>query len=118
MTTQHQEPPFILINTFFPADHGFEELLAFQLAEMNALSEEAKACGWLGNEVYRSEDGASLIVITRFRSVGAREEWARTKRARQHVEQLKPLVKEIISIPVAFVAAHGAGDFSQNGSSK
>jgi heme-degrading monooxygenase HmoA len=118
MTAQHQDPPFILINTFRPVDDKIDELLAFQLAEMNALSEEAKASGWLGNEVYRSEDGASLIVITRFRSVEAREEWARTKRARQHIEQLKPLVREIISIPVAFAAAHGAGDLSQKGASE
>lgn len=118
MTTLNEETPFILINTFKPVDHSIDELLAFQLAEMKAMSAEAEACGWLGNEVYQSEDGTSLVVVTRFRSTEAREKWAQTKRAKMHVEQLMPLVRDISSVPVAFVASHGASAFAQTGVAK
>ena len=99
--------PFILVNTFTAVEGGIDELLAFQLAEMRAMAPEATACGWLGNEVYLSEDAASLIVITRFRSKEAHATWAATERSRRHVDELMPLVTGVSSVPVRFLAAHG-----------
>ena len=99
--------PCTLINTFSAVDGGMDALAAFQLAEMQDMGAEAAACGWLGNEVYRSLDGASLIVVTRFRSLEARDRWAATERFQRHVQELMPLVKGVASIPVALLAAHG-----------
>lgn len=107
MSAPPNENPYILINTFTAVEGGIDALIAFQLAEMKDMSAEAAAYGWLGNEVYRSEDGASLIVVTRFQSIEAREKWAGTERSRQHVQQLMPLVRDVTSIPVTFLAAHG-----------
>lgn len=107
MSTPTVENPHILVNTFTPVEGGTDALVAFQLAEMQDMAAEAAACGWLGNEVYRSDDGASLIVVTRFRSVEARETWAATTRAQQHVRELLPLVRDVTSVPVRFLAGHG-----------
>lgn len=107
MSALPNENPYILVNTFTAVEGGIGALIAFQLAEMQDMSAEATAYGWLGNEVYRSEDGASLIVVTRFKSVEAREMWAETERSRQHVQQLMPLVNDVASVPVTFLAAHG-----------
>lgn len=68
---------------------------------------EAAALGWLGNEVYRSRDGASLVVVTRFRSSEARERWARTRRSQLHVRKLRSLVNDVASVLVTLVAVHG-----------
>ncbi len=101
--------PFTLINTFTAVDGGIDTLAAFQIAEMQDMSAEALAYGWLGNEVYRSDDDTSLIVLTRFRSAEAKEGWSQTDRFQQHVEDLGPLVQNVTSTPVTFVAAHGDG---------
>lgn len=103
-----QDPnPFISINTFTAVEGGIDALVAFQIAEMQDMSEEAAAHGWLGNEVYRSLDDASLVVLTRFRSADARARWAQTDRFRRHVDDLEPLVENVTAIPVSFLAAHG-----------
>ena len=107
MTDRHDQSPFISINTFIAVEGGLDALTAFQIAEMEEMSEQATAHGWLGNEVYRSCDDTSLIVLTRFRSAEARERWAETDRFRRHVEDLRPLIQNGTSTPVAFVAAHG-----------
>lgn len=99
--------PYTLVNTFTAIEGGIDALTAFQLSEMRDMGAEAASHGWLGNEVYRSEDGASLIVVTRFKSVESREKWAETERSRRHVRELMPLVKDITSVPVTFLAAHG-----------
>ena len=114
MTDRHRQSPYISINTFTAVGGDIDALTAFQIAEMRDMSDEATAYGWLGNEVYRSRDGASLIVVTRFRSAEARESWAQTDRFRQHVDDLAPLIEDVTSVPVTFLAAHGdsplAGD--------
>ena len=99
--------PYVLINTFTAEVGDVDALVALQLAETAEMDAQATSCGWLGNEVYRSVDGASLIVVTRFQSEEAKEKWAATERFRQHLEALMPLVKNVSSVPVTFVAAHG-----------
>lgn len=71
---------------------------------------QATEHGWLNNEVYRSDDGSSLIVVTRFRSPEAKEQWAKTDQFKRHVEDLEPFVESVTSVPVTFVAAHGNHD--------
>lgn len=107
MTDQQTQSPFILINTFTAVEGAINALTAFQIAEMQDMSAEATAHGWLGNEVYRSEDDTALIVVTRFRSAEAKQSWAQGERFRQHVAQLQPLIQSVASIPVTFLAAHG-----------
>jgi heme-degrading monooxygenase HmoA len=107
MTDQQDQRPSISINTFTAVEGGVDALAAFQIAEMQDMSAEATAHGWLGNEVYCSDDDTSLIVLTRFRSAEAKESWAQTDRFRQHFEQLQPLIQNVTSIPVTFLAAHG-----------
>jgi heme-degrading monooxygenase HmoA len=107
--TDHHPGQFISINTFTAVEGGIDALAAFQISEMQDMSDEAAAHGWLGNQVYRSLDGASLVVLTRFRSAVARERWAQTDRFRQHVDDLEPLIQDVTSIPVSFLAAHGEG---------
>ncbi len=107
MTNSQDQSPFIAINTFTAVDGGIDALTAFQIAEMEEMSGEATAQGWLGNEVYRSRDDTRLIVLTRFRSAEARERWAETDRFRRHVDDLRPLIRNGTSVPVTFVAAHG-----------
>ncbi len=107
--------PYTLINTFTTIDGGIDALAAFQIAEMQDMSTEAAAHGWLGNEVYRSHDDTSLIVVTRFRSATAKDSWAGTDRFRRHVEDLEPLVHDVTSVPVTWVAAHGADRRADHG---
>lgn len=107
MNSPQQDGPYTLINTFSAVEGGMDALVAFQLAEMKDMGAEATACGWLSNEVYRSLDGANLIVITRFRSSEDRDKWAATERFQRHVQELKPLVKDVVSVAVTFLAAHG-----------
>ncbi|PBB08249.1 hypothetical protein CKW39_10625 [Kocuria sp. WRN011] len=107
MTNQQNQSPYILVNTFTAIQGGIDALSAFQLTEMQDLRDEATEHGWLSNEVYQSQDGASLIVITRFLSEEAKNSWGRTERFRRHVEALEPLVQNVTSIPVTFLAAHG-----------
>lgn len=73
MSAPTNDEPYTLVNTFRAVEGGIDALIAFQLAEMRDMGANAAACGWLGNEAYRSEDGTSLIVVTRFKSVVARE---------------------------------------------
>lgn len=107
MTEQQHQSPSISINTFTAVEGGIDALIAFQIAEMQDMSAEATEHGWLGNEVYRSDDDTSLIVLTRFRSSEAKEGWAQTDRFRRHFEGLQPLIQNGTSIPVTFVVAHG-----------
>ncbi|GAB3062610.1 MULTISPECIES: putative quinol monooxygenase [Micrococcales] len=107
MTDQRHQSPSISINTFTAVEGGIDALTVFQIAEMEDMRAEATAHGWLGNEVYRSDDDTSLIVLTRFRSAEAKENWAQTDRFRRHFEGLKPLIQNGTSIPVTFVVAHG-----------
>lgn len=107
MTDQQIDRSITLLNVFTAVAGGLDELTAFQLSEMRALSAESAEHGWLGNEVYRSDDGTSLVVLTRFSSVEAKESWAGTERFARHVADLEPYVTEITSTPVTFVAAHG-----------
>jgi|GEM_PF-7040284 len=107
MDDQRQHSWYILINTFVAVEGGIDALAEFQLAEMPDMSAEAANYGWLGDEVYRSEDGESLIVVTRFQSLEVREKWSEMARLRRHVERLMPLVKGVTSEPVTFLAVHG-----------
>lgn len=111
MTGSQKHSPFILINTFTPVEGGIDALAAFQIDEMQDMRAEAASHGWRGNEVYRTRDGASLIVVTRFRSAEAKESWVETDRFQRHVEGLAPLIKGVVSVPVALIATHsGSGD--------
>ncbi|MDF1704372.1 MAG: antibiotic biosynthesis monooxygenase [Aeromicrobium sp.] len=107
MTDHPNHDPYVLINTFTAVQGRNDALTDFQIAEMQDMSAEATAHGWLGNEVYRSHDDSSLIVVTRFRSAAAKEAWASTPRFRRHVEALEPLVQSVTSVPVTPIAAHG-----------
>ena len=108
--SQQNEKPFISINTFTPVDGCIDALTEFQLTEMQEMDEQATEHGWLNNEVYRADDGSSLVVVTRFRSAAAKAEWAKTDRFKQHVEDLGPFVQDVTSVPVTFAAAHGNHD--------
>ena len=112
MTDRQNQNPYTLINTFTPVAGGIDALVALQLAEIRDMHEEATSFGWLGNEVYRSQDGASLIIVTRFRSREARERWAATERFRRHIEELAPLVKAHSSVAATFLAAYGDSSYS------
>ena len=114
MTDRKNQSPYISINTFTAVEGGIDALTAFQITEMQEMSAEATAHGWLGNKVYRSQDQTSLIVLTRFRSPVARENWAQTDRFRQHIEDLEPLIQNVTSIPVTFLAAHGDSQIANN----
>ena len=107
MTSDQNQSPHVSINTFIAIEGGIEALTAFQITEMEDMNEEATAYGWLGNEVYRSQDNTSLIVLTRFQSAEAMEDWAQTRRFRRHIGNLEPLIQNGTSIPLTFVAAHG-----------
>lgn len=61
MTDQQNQSLSISINMFTAVEGGFDALLAFQIAEMQDMSAEATAHGWLGNEAYRSDDDTSLM---------------------------------------------------------
>ncbi|MEG9227241.1 putative quinol monooxygenase [Aeromicrobium sp. Sec7.5] len=116
MNDHQSQGPLVLINTFTAVDGGLDALAAFQVAEMQDMSAAASAHGWLGNEVYRSHDDTSLIVVTRFRSELAKDAWAATERFGQHVEDLEPLVRDVTSVPVTPIAAHGDGRRADHGS--
>ncbi|MDX2358581.1 hypothetical protein [Dietzia sp. PP-33] len=110
MNSPQDRSPHILINTFTPVDGGIDALAAFQIDEMQDMRAEAASHGWRGNEVYRTRDGASLIVVTRFRSVEAKTSWATTDRFRRHVERLEPLIHDAVSVPVTLLATHSGSD--------
>lgn len=101
------QQPYVSMNVFTPVPGGLDALVAFQLDEMRGLSDEAYGRGWLGNEVYRAQDGTRLIVITPYTSREAMQTWTTTERFRQHVAALEPLVEHVSSTPITFVAAHG-----------
>lgn len=107
MSDQQPTNPFVLINTFTAVEGGLDALTELQSVEAARMSVDATAHGWLGNEAYRTLDGTSLIVITRFRSPEARARWADTPQFQRHVGELRPLVREIVSTPVFFASAHG-----------
>lgn len=107
MASEQNNRLHISINIFIAIEGGIEALTAFQITEMQDMSEEATAYGWLDNEVYRSQDNTRLIVLTRFQSAEAMQNWAQTERFRQHIENLDPLIQNGTSVPLTFVAAHG-----------
>lgn len=97
-----------LINTFTPKSGNADALLKVQLDEIAKLRGKANETGWLGNEVYRAADGSRLVIVTRFRSKEAKEEWAASPEFAAHLERIAPLIEGVDSLPVTLAGAfHG-----------
>lgn len=94
-----------LINTFTPKGEDADKLLELQLEEIAKLRGKAGETGWLGNEVYRAKDGRKLVVITRFRSEEAKEQWAASPEFAAHLERIGPFVDHVDSLPVDLAGA-------------
>jgi len=99
---------YTLLNVFTPRPKQLDALERLQLSEMKAMSTDAAALGWLGNEVYRTADGTRLVVVTRFRSEAAKQEWGKTAAFAAHVQRLAPLLESVESTPLVFVRSHTA----------
>lgn len=95
--------PYILVNTFVPKPGRTEDFLAVQIAEIRRLGADAQTMGWLGNEVYRAHDDASVVIVTRFESLRAQQDWARRPDFAEHLERLRPMLEEVRSVPVTLV---------------
>lgn len=93
-----------LINTFTPKAGETDTFLELQLAEIGKLREAAAQSGWLGNEVYRAKDGERVIIVTRFRSKEAKEQWAHSSHFAAHLRRIEPLLDRGESLPVDLVA--------------
>ncbi|MBM1814307.1 NAD(P)H-dependent oxidoreductase [Pseudosulfitobacter pseudonitzschiae] len=94
-----------LINTFTPKEGKADKLLDVQLDEIAALRGTAAATGWLGNEVYRATDGSKLVIVTRFRSHEAKEQWAASPEFAAHLERIGPFLEHVVSTPVELAGA-------------
>ena len=99
-----------LINTFTPKGESVEKLLKLQLEEIAAMRESAGEIGWLGNEVYRVADGSQLVIVTRFRSELAKDQWAGTPEFAAHLERIDPLIEHVDSKSVDLVGAFRGAD--------
>lgn len=110
--TSVNDNPHTLVNIFTPKDGATDRLLDLQLQETRKMRSEAAATGWLGNDVYRAQDGKRLIIVTRFESIAAKQAWAATPSFAAHIERIDPLLKGVESIPVDQVARHiGASSY-------
>jgi NAD(P)H-dependent FMN reductase/heme-degrading monooxygenase HmoA len=89
-----------LINTFTPKGENADKLLEMQLEEIAKMRGKAGATGWLGNEVYRATDGSQLVIVTRFRSEEAKDQWAGSVEFAAHLERIDPLVERVDSMSV------------------
>ncbi|WP_306028343.1 putative quinol monooxygenase [Stappia sp. MMSF_3263] len=99
-----------LVNIFRPHAGRTEEFLALQLAETREMRAEAARAGWLGNEVYIARDGGEVVVVTSFASRAAQEAFAASESFARHRARIAPLLDDVRSMPVRFVARHvGAG---------
>lgn len=98
---------YTLVNVFTPKPGETDRFLDMQLRETAAMREDAARKGWLGNEVYRAQDGARVIVVTRFADAEAQRGWAATPAFAAHLDRIGPLLEKVESIPVDQVARHG-----------
>lgn len=95
--------PYILVNTFVPKLGCTDDFLAMQLDDMRRLAASARGSGWLGNEVYRAADGASVIVITRFVNRQAKEAWTRRPEFSEHLKRISVMLEDVRSVPATLV---------------
>ncbi|XDA98737.1 NAD(P)H-dependent oxidoreductase [Sulfitobacter sp. LCG007] len=93
-----------LINTFTPKAGETDNFLELQLAEIGKLRAAAAQSGWLGNEVYRAKDGGRVVIVTRFRSREAKEQWAHSSHFAAHLQRIEPLLHHGESVQVDLVA--------------
>lgn len=94
---------YTLINTFTPKEEGVETLLKLQLDEIESIREEASKAGWLGNDVYRATDDSQLMIVTRFRSEQAKDQWSQSPEFQAHLERIDSLLAHVDSKPVELV---------------
>lgn len=99
-----------LINTFTPKGESVEKLLKLQLEEIATMREKAGEIGWLGNEVYRVTDGSQLVIVTRFRSEQAKDQWAGSLEFAAHLERIDPYIDHVDSKSVDLAGAFRGAD--------
>jgi quinol monooxygenase YgiN len=63
----------------------------------------------VGGRMYRSLDGQSAVLVSTFRSAGARDEVFQRAEFKAHLERLAPLVES--SSPILYEEAYTTGDF-------
>ncbi|TKW66428.1 MAG: NAD(P)H-dependent oxidoreductase [Paracoccus denitrificans] len=94
----------ILLNVFTPKPGKLDELADLQMAESQRLGPISARFGWLGNEIYRSND--KLMIVTRFAegATGFHE----TDEFKQHLDLLDPVLETVDSNPVTLLASNHA----------
>lgn len=91
---------YISINTFTPIEGKFQEFLELQNNETAKLSLKSSQCGWLGNDIFASQDGKKVIIVTRFKDKNSAENWWQQSDFQVHLATIKPLLKSVETMPV------------------
>lgn len=100
--TDNPDSPYILINSFTPKPGQTDAFLDFQLTEMVKLRGPARNFGWLGNEIYRTEDD-KIVIVTRFKSRESHQEFAKLPEFQDHRAKLDPFLEDVQSQPAALI---------------
>lgn len=72
-------------------------------------SADLPSCGLVGGRMYRSVDGQSAVLVSKFESKQAQEEILQSSAFKAHVQKLQEFVES--SSPVFFEVAYTTGDF-------
>ncbi len=96
----------IYLNTFTPKPGKLDDLAAFQMSESRQLGALSAKHGWIGNEIFRSED--KLLIVTRFAGDQPVDGWRNTPEFAQHLAGLDPLLDDMASTPLTLLATNRA----------
>jgi quinol monooxygenase YgiN len=97
--------PVIVINRLVIKPGKLEEFIDAQ----QKFAATLPACGLVGGRMYRSVDGQSCVLVSKFESTSAQEAILQRADFKEHLRRLQPLVES--SSPVLYAEAYTTGDF-------
>ncbi|MFD1794861.1 NADPH-dependent FMN reductase [Paracoccus aurantiacus] len=98
----------IYLNVFTPKPGKLDDLADLQMAETSRLGPISAEYGWLGNEIYRSDE--KLVIVTRFASDEQTGAWQQTAEFAQHLDLLDPALEQVDSTALTLLARNRAPD--------
>ena len=100
--------PVVAINMFTPKPGQLDEFIRTQAAETVRLGDAARRMGWIGNRIYRTQDGRAAVVVTMFESAAAQNRWAASNLFAEHRRLIEPMLEGVESTPCELMASNGA----------
>jgi len=99
--------PVTVINRMLIKSGKMDEFIAAQRNFASGLM--TKPSGLIGGRLYRSIDGKSALLVSKFESESAQEELRQSPAFKQHLNVLKEMVES--ASPTLYEEAYTTGDF-------